>query len=289
MDRSTLNKLSYEQYLDYFDDNIFDDIDTIINISKGHSREMHIGLSDEQMLERIIKEGKSGVSTFLNEEEMKEFMIDALYYVDGQIATWMTSERNEFKNPKDYHNFVVTVDMKEDIVVGRGFNSDFKEYNTPVINIILQRDISGESPMGFFVKTAYADIFHENAKETGVQYSINEILNNEKIHFSDDISKLYFILQQQYKNESIQLKENKGQKFIQMNFQNNDDKIIAYINNIDTTIKRYKNDSCKKLSYAECFFENSHAAEIIASAENIKRDFSIVLNKNRNQNQGISH
>ena len=105
--------------------------------------------------------------------------------------------------------------------------------------------MDGESPFGFYIKTAYADIQHENAIFTGLQYTKEDIINNSNITFDSDIQKLYFAISDKYKDVKIYQRTDPGTKepYIKLIFPEREDgRIEAFItNNVISDIQNIQN------------------------------------------------
>lgn len=272
MNRETLKTISPEKYQDILEDMIFDQIGTIVNLSKGHSREMHAGLTDSQMLERIIREEKQSVSCFYDRETLEDNLADALYFKSGDIAAWMTKERYEFKNPKDFHEMVINLKMDNE-PIGHGFDENFKERESPYITVVLQRSIDDESPLGFYVKTAYVDISPEKSIATGLSYSMEKILSNPEIHFEDKWDKLSFIVKQQYPDCHARKVSNNGEISLKMTIPiSEDERLSVFFNDGSTKIKAINMNEVNKLAYSQCFFQYPKEAAIINAVVNIKKE-----------------
>ena len=56
MDQKTYQKM--------LEDAAFDEINTMLNISKGHSQEFHENITNEDLIKRIITEEKENISSF---------------------------------------------------------------------------------------------------------------------------------------------------------------------------------------------------------------------------------
>lgn len=112
------------------------------------------------------------VSSFYDAETLVSILQDAIYYKAKEISNWITSEKIDFKEPQNYHTLAFTLDMGDD-PVGHGITIDGRELATTMTTVVLQRDFSDESPFGFFVKTAYVDIFSRTCRRNWIksQYS----------------------------------------------------------------------------------------------------------------------
>lgn len=138
------------------------------------------------------------------------------------------------------------------------------------MTIVLQRDLSNESPFGFFVKTAYADIENEKAVQIGTVDFAKTI--QESQDFDSSIQKAYFALRNKYPEENIQLKSQNGHEFIQIMKSSDDGKLIAFIDESGTSIKQYGDKEYKKLTLGDCFLHNREIVNMSTVAENTIRE-----------------
>lgn len=147
---------------------------------------------------------------------------------------------------------------------------DGRLMETSEMTIVLQRDLSNESPFGFFVKTAYADIENEKAVQIGTVDFAKTI--QESQDFDSSIQKAYFALRNKYPEENIQLKSQNGHEFIQIMKSSDDGKLIAFIDESGTSIKQYGDKEYKKLTLGDCFLHNREIVNMSTVAENTIRE-----------------
>ena len=203
MDKETLRNMDQKTYQKMLEDAAFDEINTMLNISKGHSQELHENITNEDLIKRIITEEKE----------------------------------------------------------------------TSAVTVVLQRDMDGESPFGFYIKTAYADIQHENAILTGLQYTKEDIINNPNITFDSAIQKLYFAISDKYKDVKIYQRTNPDTKepYIKLIFPERENgRIEAFVTNDDTSIKHIASDEMRKINFSECFFHYEEESKVISDVQNIQ-------------------
>lgn len=259
MDKETLRNMDQKTYQKMLEDAAFDEINTMLNISKGHSQELHENITNEDLIKRIITEEKENISSFWDNESLKDGVSNVIAYRSQAITKWLFEERYEFDNPKDYQKLCISADIGGDSV-GHGFNNSdgvVKEKETSAVTVVLQRDMDGESPFGFYIKTAYADIQHENAILTGLQYTKEDIINNPNITFDSAIQKLYFAISDKYKDVKIYQRTNPDTKepYIKLIFpERGNGRIEAFVTNDDTSIKHIASDEMRKINFSECFF-----------------------------------
>lgn len=267
MDQKTYQKI--------LEDAAFDEINTMLNISKGHSQELHENITNEDLIKRIITEEKENISSFWDNESLKDGVSNVIAYRSQAITKWLFKERYEFDNPKDYQKLCISADIGGDSV-GHGFNNSdgvVKEKETSAVTVVLQRDMDGESPFGFYIKTAYADIQHENAILTGLQYTKEDIINNPNITFDSAIQKLYFAISDKYKDVKIYQRTNPDTKepYIKLIFPERENgRIEAFVTNDDTSIKHIASDEMRKINFSECFFHYEEESKVISDVQNIQ-------------------
>ena len=168
--------------------------------------------------------------------------------------------------------------------VGHGITIDGRELATTMTTVVLQRDFSDESPFGFFVKTAYVDIFHERAEETGLRVNIPDFIQN-KMPFTSNIEKTYHCLKHEYPDKKIWLQNNKGNSEIKISEDNSDNKYIAYISELGTKIKKAEIDHIRTASSLECYLECPKLTEMLTYADNVTHNRNITQSKK----QDITH
>lgn len=243
---------------------IFDQIETISNINKGHSKDLHIQMTDEEMITRLIAEEKSAVSCFDDQEELLDSIADGIYFKAKDITDWILSSHLDFTNKQDYHAKIININIWDD-KIGSGFvneNGKIKEKESGVITIILQRDFSDESAFGFFVKTAYVNIEDRTAKYTGKEFNRKEILSNENIIFSSDIKRTYYYEKTNIKKpEYLKYKTDSGKEYMMyINEKNPQNNIIIYFEKdeingtLEINIKEKSkiNNHIQKISLMDC-------------------------------------
>lgn len=275
MDKETLRNMDQKTYQKMLEDAAFDEINTMLNISKGHSQELHENITNEDLIKRIITEEKENISSFWDNESLKDGVSNVIAYRSQAITKWLFKERYEFDNPKDYQKLCISADIGGDSV-GHGFNNSdgvVKEKGTSAVTVVLQRDMDGESPFGFYIKTAYADIQHENAILTGLQYTKEDIINNPNITFDSAIQKLYFAISDKYKDVKIYQRTNPDTKepYIKLIFpERGNGRIEAFVTNDDTSIKHIASDEMRKINFSECFFHYEEESKVISDVQNIQ-------------------
>ena len=283
MDRDTIRRMDTELYQEKLEEAVMDDVSCILNVNKGHSSTLHTDISIDDMITRMVKEEKQAVSSFYDAETLVSTLQDAIYYKAKEISNWITSEKIDFKEHQNYHTLAFTLDMGDD-PVGHGITIDGRELATTMTTVVLQRDFSDESPFGFFVKTAYVDIFHERAEETGLRVNIPDFIQN-KMPFTSNIEKAYHCLKHEYPDKKIWLQNNKGNSEIKISEDNGDNKYIAYISELGTKIKKAEIDHIRTASSLECYLECPKLTEMLTYADNVTHN----RNKTQSKKQDITH
>lgn len=273
MDKNTIKAMTPEQYRNELEENIFDDIEILINAGKGHASELHALMNDLDMVKRIIKEDKSFVSSFANKDFMYENIADAIYYKAGDISTWMTSERYEFSDPKDFHEYTLTLDMGGD-PIGTGYDKELNEKESSYITIVLQRSLDNESPLGFFLKTAYVDIRGEHGIKTGKNFDIKHLEQDYKILKENKWEMLRFALKQKYPNHNIFLRKNNGEQSLVIDSKN-EDRMIAFINENNEKIKDFSSETVSTINLFECTLKNPEFSDMLAYVCNKKKEYEL--------------
>ena len=158
-------------------------------LKKGHSHELHIGMKDEELVERALSEFKP-VSTFINEDAAFDAANEIIYYCAPEIARWLTTPRSFNDN---YRTFVATLDIGD--VNGYGVDLNFNKIETDRCTIVLERDRSEgyDGKFFFYVKTLYPAIDKENDMVVGDMSKTAQDLLTSDIA-TDDITKTYWAL-----------------------------------------------------------------------------------------------
>ena len=133
---------------------------------EGHADELHCNTGPDVLLNRTLSEFKN-CSAFSDKEDALFLIRETLYYEAKNIVRWLLSDERE--------SFLkIDCCMDEDEMIGKGIDTNLNEKTTPYITVILQRDYSSYRNDGrffCFVKTAFPNIEHLNARDTGKNYS----------------------------------------------------------------------------------------------------------------------
>ncbi len=285
MDMSTIKRMSEEQYIEEFDNLLWDtcdldeDLNFISNISKGHSATEHIGKTNIDMISRMVKESKDSVSSFTDKDAFTESMQDALIAKDQDIAIWIMKQKSEFDNLKDYNEFAFSLDLKSPEPIGYGFKKDdLAKYGTTGVRVVLRRDVSGESPLGFYIKTAYPDMSY--AKPTGFECPMNEILNDHG-HLTP-MEKLYIDVKNDYPDALCKLQYVDGQEQLRVAFAIDDvQKIVAYFTENDYKFKLLDCDKKQNLRMDELYTTDRQTGKSLLVIESKKKAIYRGINEHR--------
>lgn len=195
----------------------------IIGYDLGHLQEFHIGQTDGQLIKRQLehdadnKHWVQSSSCFFDDMMAEEAVMTALYRQAPELLTWV---RNG-KTP----SFVLTIDSgDEDMMFGRGFDEQFREKESTVAKIIIDRSKEQSYSYGFFVKTAYVDITVPQAQFTGIEYDHQQIAAMDEVEFESAMEEVAFVCHKDFPDIHMQYGIN--QIPVQNNTQNpqiNDD------------------------------------------------------------------
>ena len=275
MDLTTIKTMSEEKYMDVLDDLIWNDPDFVANVFKGHSTERHTEKSDVELIVRNIKENKSASTVFSDGDTFRDSIQDALVFEEGNIVSWMMKSRKEFDNPRDYNEFTICMDLKGE-PVGYGYKAnDLSKYEITGIRTVLQRDFSGESPMGFYIKTAFPDI--QWSKDTGYKYPIENLSKDgnglltpmERLFAETKLKHPETLCKLQYVDGNEQLRVAIPVDKVQT--------IVAYYTKDKYDVKLLDCDHKKNIRPEEIFLLDKDIAATILNIEKDKRD--IIENK----------
>lgn len=273
MDRETLNNISPEEYQKQIEEVSYDDVDVFLNVNKGHSKEFHSFQSDAQLLERLVSEDKEAVSSFYDEEQLRQSISDTICYKAKEISAWFTKGRMEFAKPSEYQTLALSVDIGEDI--GNGFTRNYQEKATSVITLVLQRDLSGESPFGFFVNTAYADITNDLAYYTGKEYSKAQVLQNDDLNISP-IQKMREEARTILKKDAkIFLQKCNGQEQLKICFpENNEQQVTVFLTENNLSVRINSESERRKVGFDTCMIEQPDIANKIGCLQMLSKEHS---------------
>lgn len=270
MDRETLKNISLEEYRDCIEKVSDEEVDIFLNTNKGHSREFHSFQSDAQMLERLVSENKEAVSSFYDEEQLRRSISDAIYFKADEIAAWFTKSRMEFKKPDEYYTLALSVDIGEDI--GNGFDKNYQEKSTSAITLVLQRDYSGDSPLGFYAKTAYANIMSQFSHYTGKKYKKEQVLQNSDLSISP-VRKLREEAKDIIKEAKLFIQSKDNNEILKIVFPEKDgETITAYLSEKEMSIRVDEEDNRRKIGFDTCMIEYPEIANKIGRLQALSKE-----------------
>lgn len=197
MDSDLLKRIDPEVYKETLEDRIVEDIDIVVNLSRGHAKSLHVGWTDKQMIERLVVEDKDLVSGFYDLETLQSCVSDLIWYKVQEVADWFTSKRSEFSSSYDYKYLTLEAKMGGD-PIGNGFDKNLNELESDYIVAVFQRCYDDDNPYGFFLKTAYVDISPEHGVKTGKTLSKNQIEKDPNFLKDNKWEKLLYIAKDRY-------------------------------------------------------------------------------------------
>lgn len=167
----------------------------IIGYDAGHLQNLHIGLTDGQLIQRQLEHDSTNkhwvqqASCFFDDLTAEEAVMTALYRQAPEVLDWAKHGKTG--------SIVLTIDSgDEDMMFGRGFDEQFREKESPVAKIILDRDPLQK--YGFFPKTAVIDISVPQAEFTGVSYDHAQIADMDDIKFGSVMEEVAFAYQKAF-------------------------------------------------------------------------------------------
>lgn len=275
MTKYELDRMSNEKYRDMLIDYAYDDVNFVTNITKGHSVSAHINKDDYSLMSRSFKENIPCSTSFYDVTTFSESITDALVFMADDITDWMMSSRLDIEDVKDYSRLAFSLDLRGDDI-GYGFkNKSLDRETTTGIRIVLTRDFNDDSPLGFYLTTAYPDL--QFSKGIDKTYSVEDLLNAENRSMTVQ-EKLYTYA---LKNDIVEgVINNKNEKqSVKFRFKLNDEEqIIARFNENGLTIKRIDDESVKRISLEEVKEINSSVHEIIRKLNN---QYNLLMEKEK--------
>ncbi|MCD8084614.1 MAG: hypothetical protein LUE86_14190 [Clostridiales bacterium] len=172
---------------------LWDNPESALAMNFGHTKNLHVGRTNSELLSRLVHDGKPAVSSFIDYDTMMDSVVNAVSYHADKIAGWLQSGRREFENPRDYGHYAIRVDIDGE-PLGHGFKPDLKEYETPVVAVILERDLSDHAPFGFVLKTA---------QETGLSFTKAQVRDENIVDFKGAAEEAAFCLMGEFPGISI--------------------------------------------------------------------------------------
>ncbi len=199
-----LLKMDGDLYINRLLDAAYDSIDHpeeelyYLGYSRGHSS-IHYKVDNVALFSRMWKEHLPTVSCFTDEQTAREAISDAIAYKAKDIYRWFSQDQPSDRNDFFFNNFSFTVDMRTEEPIGYGMDAGLNTYASNGVRFVLERDFSGKSPFGFYLKTAYPEISQESFCTRGSKkFSLDEIETEAESReislFRDDFERVAAVL-----------------------------------------------------------------------------------------------
>ena len=195
MSHAALRNMNPGQYIERLTDAAYDVLDnpdsqrSFIDEEYGHAS-MHYAQNPEELWSRILQNGVPAASCFYDATSAREHIANAIIFQAPEIAKWFFADRFTL-GTEEYHEYAFSLDMgRTEGPIGYGVDAKLNECVTHAIRIVLERDTSGISAHGFYLKTAFPDLEQEACvTKTGRQFRIEDLVN-KKEYFQDNIARL---------------------------------------------------------------------------------------------------
>ena len=282
-----IQKMSEEAFTDLLVDDcyaVLDDSELDFDFLKqdeGHA-DMHFSQTDAELIDRIIHENKRIASCFFNPKDAKQQIANALLYKVEDVATWLFKEEYECSSRDDFTKMAITVDMRGDEPVGRGFSEKLREYKTNAITVVFRRDFEPDSLYGFRLLTAYPEFVKapQCVKATGKQYTPEYVVENAEI-FSGTLDKLASLYRLRHPEKNIHLQENSTTQAVVYRFEDEKtkDKYDVYIEENDYSIRKRATSGNTRTSLFElgidCPKQMQFITDILNDRDRIKKGIKL--------------
>lgn len=260
MDKYIIKNLSPNKYSEILTDMLYSNSDFIVNISEGHGKTIHVGNSDIDLIKRSSFENNiSWASSFYDEQTFNDFVINALAYKANEIANWFLADRLDFKDTNDYFAKSIVVNF-EDEEVGYGFKKgNLSRYTTSSVTVVLQRDMTGASPLGFYLKTAYPTM--DKAVKSDISYTEEyfERINDKEMSVP---MKLYFYAQTVGISGHINNIDGQDTFKVKLPADNNGT-LYAFFTENKTDYKLVNNDGKRRINLGDLYFLSDKAKSLL--------------------------
>lgn len=155
----------------------------------------HIGLSNEDLLERVFAENNDRNSTFATKEEAIEYVTDSIFDRINDIMLWVDDDESGFKE-----NFAIAFGKN----IGTGAVKDFqtnliKKYECEAARIVLKKDAN--ATYGFTVLTAYPDTLSDKNIELAKDDFVPFVKNTKTYKTATPVEKTYLMGRCNHTNE----------------------------------------------------------------------------------------
>lgn len=227
-------RYSKEYYTAHLSNDIWlaDDVSVLLGMEAegAHTHTIHCpeNISEKEMIGRIVEKNRS-YGIFESREDADDLIKNLITIKAPEIADWLYTKRRDYSDRQDFQRKCITMDMGE--VVGHGFTRDFKEMQTPVITVVLQRnrDEKKSARYGFYLVTAYPDLNSEKAIPTGREYTRQEIVTGGMYDFRTPLEKAAFLCENQGRIKVKYLESFDSEPYLRLYCQNKDTWYYAYI------------------------------------------------------------
>lgn len=252
-----IRTIDADEYADALIDAIYDDPQRALALNFGHANIHYMSDKCEQeMLTRMIREDKTQVSVFLNQEEAIDLILNAAVFRADDIAGWMTEDRRFYDNPKDYHELVITAPMHEN--TGLLLNDKLKEYEADSVRLVLRRDYT-DAPFGFRVETAYPVLENEKTATPIKELNRKEIALTNEFIFESTMQKAAFLTSG---HQGIHVSDLSKQDPPEIMYQSRQGEVryLAYVKENDMKIQRIDKATGERSNITPLQLEKEHPA-----------------------------
>ena len=289
MDKDTINKMDSKVYSEMLEDALWQDETSALGINSGHCC-IHYdkGEDDKEILSRIIKEEKLGISNFSDKNEALSLIQSAVVMDIENITNWIMKKKSEFTEEKDYKQYVTSVYMREKVGMGIVFDKNtgtYKQKESYAVRLVLEREYSELCPYGFYLKTSYPSMAKVNVRETGVEYTKDDIAKEEIYKFENNYEKAFYVCNKM--NGCIisnKINEN-DYPYLKIHYTDESGSYKVFVQDDKTKIcKKEHND----VLYKRCNNVPEKLREVIEKTQDIigiKREISQDREKTMNRNQ----
>ena len=161
MNYEKLQEMDEQEYADYIEEKIDGALQVcgedpwrtarLLDAGNGHGS-IHAGMSSDELFRQILEGGKMAAGSFENETSARQFVLSTMVFLSYDIAQWFRTG-DPGKHSGDPDRLIIDIDVGEK--TGRTISRTYREYVSTGVKIILDRNPSGEAPLGFSLKTAY--------------------------------------------------------------------------------------------------------------------------------------
>ena len=211
----------------------------------NHAQERHVGLSDKEKLERVLKDDLT-VSSFETQKDYEECLIESL----------ITNEKiinDHFNNPqiKNFDRIIVDTIFDDELYQGEDpvdfqtnnkaimlqKNGHVKEVTTNATRLILEKN--DYSPYGINLITFYPDAKNNKAKIKPTNKDLSQTLKSTT-YYKDSETLVKAGLEEMIKDDNSFIKVSKPNRYPCVEIKKTDDKIINNVVILDKTTNYMK-------------------------------------------------